>query len=441
MNLFEYNEQTNTQKKAPLATRMRPENLDEFEGQQKIVGPGTLLRNSIETDNLQSIILYGPPGTGKTTLAHIIAEVTQSKFKKINAVMAGVKDIREVVQEAKENLSFYGNRTIVFIDEIHRFNKSQQDALLPYVEEGLLTLIGATTENPMFSVNKALLSRSRIFSLEPLSNEQIDRLINRALKDRDRGLGNYNVEFSQEALSHIITMANGDARSALNALETAVMSTPPREDGVRRIDLKTAIDALQKPNVNYTKDGDEHYDVISAFIKSIRGSDPDGAVYWLARMIYAGEDLNFICRRLVISAAEDIGLADPQAIVVANSCAQAVERIGLPEGRIILAEATVYLALAPKSNSVYNSINKALAAIEGGMIGSVPLHLRDGSAGGKEKMGYGAEYLYPHNYDNHWVEQEYLPEEAKKQNFYNPVKQGKEKEMINNWALRTEKKI
>lgn len=434
MDLFDYGKKDKAKQKAPLAVRMRPKTLEEFEGQEHIVGEGKLLRQAIEADKLQSIILYGPPGSGKTTLAHIIANLTNSNFKIINAVMAGVKDIRKVVDEAKEELKFYGQSTIVFIDEIHRFNKSQQDALLPFVEDGLITLIGATTENPMFNVNKALISRSRVFSLEPLAETAIVRLIEKAIKDKERGLGTYNVELTDEAKDHFVNVASGDVRKALNALEVAVLATVPNRDGVRIISLETAEDAIQKRNINYTKDGDEHYDVISAFIKSVRGSDPDAAVYWLARMLYAGEDINFITRRLIILAAEDIGLADPQALVLANSCAQTVERIGMPEARIILAETTIYLALAPKSNSAYLAINKAMAEVERGKTGNVPNHLREGGGGTRELLGHGSGYKYPHDFEHHWTKQDYLPDEVREAIFYEPVKQGLERDLVCNWS-------
>ncbi len=438
MDLFASANQEAKQDAAPLALRMRPKTLAEFEAQHHIVGAGSLLRRAIEADRLQSIILYGPPGTGKTTLATIIANQTEAKFVSLNAVMAGVNDIKRVVEQAKNDLTYYGTKTILFIDEIHRFNKAQQDALLPFVEKGVVTLIGATTENPMFTVNKALLSRSRIFALEALPEESMERLLLRAVADGERGLGSYQAQVMPEAMQHIIQVANGDARSALNALELAVLTTAPDSDGVRRITLAVAEQAIQRRRINYTKGGDEHYDVISAFIKSIRGSDPQAAVYWLARMIYAGEDPEFIARRLMISAAEDVGLADPNAMTVAVSAAQALERLGLPEGRIPLAEATVYLALAPKSNSAYAALNQALEVVEKGLDQGVPTHLRDGSNGGNERLGLGRGYIYPHDYPGHWVAQEYLPKPLQGMRFYRPGSEGQEKEMAENWRRRSD---
>lgn len=423
----------------PLAVRMRPRTLDEFEAQDQIVGPGSLLRRAIEADRLQSLILYGPPGSGKTTLASIIANMTKANFVTLNAVMAGVADIRQVVEQAKSDLKYYGRKTILFIDEIHRFNKAQQDALLPFVEKGVVILIGATTENPMFTVNKALLSRSRIFALQALPDESVRRLLLRALQDEERGLGKYHAEVTEEALAHLVSVANGDARSALNALEIAVLTTAPDEDNRRRITLEIAEQAIQRRRLDYTRGGDEHYDVISAFIKSIRGSDPQAAVYWLARMLYAGEDPAFIARRLMISAAEDIGLADPMALTVAVSAAQAVERLGLPEGRIPLAEAAVYLALAPKSNSAYLSIDAALREVEKGVAAPVPNHLRDGSNGGDKRLGIGVGYKYPHDYPHHWVDQAYLPDELAEAEFYRPGAEGAEKALAEQWQRRVGK--
>lgn len=436
MDLFDSANQQVKHEAAPLALRMRPTTFAEFEAQHHIVGEGSLLRRAIEADRLQSLILYGPPGSGKTTLASIIANHTRSNFVTINAVMAGVNDIRQVVEQARNDLNYYGRRTILFIDEIHRFNKAQQDALLPFVEKGIVILIGATTENPMFTVNKALLSRSRIFALEPLPPQSVRRLLERALTDKERGLGQYRAVVDEEAMQHFIQVANGDARSALNALELAVLTTAPGEDGQRHITVQVAEQAIQRRRLNYTKGGDEHYDVISAFIKSIRGSDPQAAIYWLARMIYAGEDPEFISRRLIISAAEDIGLADPAALTVAVSAAQALERLGMPEGRIPLAEATVYLALAPKSNSAYKALDEALQAVENGQDEGVPNHLRDGSNGGYERLGLGRGYLYPHDYPRHFVKQDYLPESLKGASFYRPGSEGRERDLVQLWRGR-----
>ncbi len=417
-------------KKAPLAERMRPRDLADFEEQQDILGPGKPLRRAIENDSLGSIILHGPPGTGKTTLAKIIAKMTKSHFETMNAVMAGVSDIRRVVQEAEERRSFYGDGTILFIDEIHRFNKSQQDALLPFVENGLITLIGSTTENPLFTVNRPLLSRSRLFRFEPLSTEAILKILNKALKDKERGLGQYKTAFEEKALEQIALASNGDARGALNCLELAVMTNPPGKDGVRYISIEAAREACGGRVLQFDRQ-DEHYDVISAFIKSMRGSDPQATVYWLARLIYAGEDPGFICRRIMIHAAEDVGLADPRALVVASAAAQAVERIGLPEARIVMAEAAIYVAMAPKSNSVVIAIDEAMNTVEKEIATGVPAHLRDSSYAKLEKMsGRRTEpYLYPHDYKDHYVKQQYLPDNLTGKKFYKPSESGEEKEI------------
>jgi len=407
---FAYEQQGGSGKQKPLAARMRPQTIQDVIGQSHIIAPGKLLRRAIEADQVSSLIFYGPPGTGKTTLAKVIARSTRSYFSELNAVTAGVGDIRKVVEEAKERLVMAGQRTTLFVDEIHRFNKSQQDALLPFVEEGTIILIGATTENPFFEVNAALLSRSQIFSLQPLTHEELKQVIDRALQDEENGLGELDVQLTPEAQEHLIQYAEGDARRLLNALELAVTTTPQGADGSITVTLDVAVESIQRRAVRYDKSGDNHYDTISAFIKSIRGSDPDAALYWLARMIDAGEDPRFIARRLVISASEDIGNADPQAITVAISCFQAVELVGMPEGRIALGQATTYLATAPKSNAAYNGINQALAHIQKEGHKPVPIHLRDSAYKGASKLGHGKGYLYPHNYPYGYVQQQYLPD-------------------------------
>ena len=398
--------------RAPLAQRMRPQSIDEIIGQEHILAPGKLLRRSIDTDRLSSIILYGPPGCGKTTIANVIAKVTHKFFQNLNAVTDGVPELRKVVKKAEDDLALYNQQTILFIDEIHRFNKSQQDALLPWVEKGVVILIGATTQNPFFSLNPALLSRSLIFKLEALEISDVVGLLTRALSDKERGLGNYHTDVSEEALEHLANCAQGDVRIALNGLELAVISSAPDENGVRHIDLAAAEESIQRPAVVYDNTGDEHYDIVSAFIKSMRGSDADAAVYYLARMLDAGEDPLFIARRMVILAAEDVGLADPNALVVAQSAANALQFVGLPEGRIILSEAVIYLACAPKSNSAYMAIDTALADLRSGKAAPVPKHLRDSHYKGAAKFGHGKGYKYPHDYEGAWVEQEYLPEKS-----------------------------
>ena len=429
MDLFEANRQNQLKKEAPLPDRMRPRTIDEFVGQEDIVGPGKLLRRAIEADHLSSVIFYGPPGTGKTALATVVANTTKAFFEKLNAVTSGVADIKQVVKNARDRLGMYNQRTILFIDEIHRFNKSQQDALLPYVEDGTIILIGATTENPYFEVNPPLLSRSRVFKFNSLTDRDIARLVRLALADEERGLGRYHLNLHDEALNHIVNIANGDARSALNAIELAVLTTPPNKQGVREITLEVAEESIQKRSVIYDKSGDQHYDVISAFIKSLRGSDPDAALHWLARMIYAGEDPRFIARRLLVHAAEDVGLADPNALVVAMSAAYALDYVGMPEARLPLAEATLYIATAPKSNSVKMGIDVALDDIENRKLGPVPVHLRDSSYKGASRMGHGKGYKYPHDFTENYVEQQYLPDELRDVQYYVPYDNGYEKDI------------
>jgi len=418
-DLFGQAAETQMKSEAPLAARMRPRTLDEFVGQEEIVGPGKLLRRAIESDRLfSSIILWGPPGTGKTTLARIIANTTKSQFETLNAVMSGVADIRKVVNEARERRKLYRQRTILLVDEIHRFNKAQQDALLPHVEDGTLILIGATTENPYFEVNSALISRSRLFRLNTLTDQQVMALMRHALADSKRGYGARKVDITPEAMLHFAHMAGGDARNALNALELAVESTPPT-NGVTHIDLAVAQDSIQRRAVLYDKEGDAHYDTISAFIKSVRGSDPDAALYWLAKMIYAGEDPRFVMRRLLILAGEDIGLADPMGAVVAAACAQTLDYIGMPEGMYPLAEATLYLATAPKSNSA-GGYFRARAQIEAEGAGEVPDPLRDANRD-RKGLGHGEGYIYPHDFPEHWAPQNYLPREIAGMTFYAPL--------------------
>jgi len=422
MDLFEHARQDQFKREAPLAYRMRPRNFDEFVGQEHIVGEGTLLRRAIEADRLTSIILWGPPGSGKTTLANIIAESTASHFDTLSAVLAGVKDLREIIAATKERRNLHGQRTVLFIDEIHRWNKAQQDSLLPYVEEGMIILVGATTENPTFEIIRPLLSRSRIFELHPLSDENICTIVQQALEDETRGFGFRKIELRDDALEHIVRIADGDARNALNALELAVLTTPPAEDGTIVVDLAVAQESIQKRAVAYDKGGDEHYDTISAFIKSVRGSDPDAALYWLAKMIKAGEDPRFIMRRLLILAGEDIGLADPNGIVVASACANGFEWVGLPEGLYHLGLATLYLATAPKSNSV-GAVFAAMADVEEGTSTIVPLHLRTSP---RDRQQDDPAYKYPHAFPNHYVEQQYLPEELQGKHWYDPSPMGYE---------------
>ncbi len=424
MNLFENHSQQITASEAPLADRLRPRQLDEFIGQEHILGQGRLLRRAIQADRLSSLIFYGPPGTGKTTLARIIANTTNAHFIAINAVLAGVKDIREAIDGAQTQRGYHNQRTILFVDEVHRFNKSQQDAMLPWVENGTIILIGATTENPFFEVNKALVSRSRLFQLKPLTETDLRRVLEQAISDRDRGYGNLAVQIDEEAIAHLANVANGDARSLLNALELAVETTEPDANGAIAITLAVAEESIQQRAVLYDKEGDAHFDTISAFIKSVRGSDPDAALYWLAKMVYAGEEPRFILRRLLILASEDVGLADPQAVVVVNACAEAFDRIGLPEGRYHLAQATLYLANAPKSNSLMGFFD-AIAAVEQERQSDVPNPLKDSNRD-KKGFGHGAGYLYPHAYRDHWIEQQYLPSSLQGQVFYQPSDQGAE---------------
>jgi putative ATPase len=427
MDLFEYSLSDQLSKDAPLAARMRPRTLDELVGQEHIVGPGRLLRRAIEADRLGSIILWGPPGTGKTSLASVIANTTESAFEAMSAVTAGVKELRQVIAAARNRRVMRGLRTILLVDEIHHFTKTQQDALLPHVEEGLITLIGITTENPYFEVIGALVSRSRVFRLEPLSDEETALILERALSDAERGLADSGAELDQEALAHVVRVAGGDARIALNALELAVETTDPDDDGVIRITLEIAEDSIQRRALLYDKDGDAHYDTISAFIKSLRGSDPDAALYWLAKMIYAGEDPRFIARRMIIVASEDIGNADPQALTLAASAAQALEWVGLPEAQYNLAQAAIYLATAPKSNST-GAYFKALADVEEEGLVEVPDHLKDSSRD-RKALGHGEGYLYPHHYPDHFVRQQYLPDRIQGRRYYTPSDQGYEKKI------------
>ena len=439
MDLFEQRQQQLIAAEAPLAARMRPRSLLEFVGQSAIIGPGRLLRRAIEADQLSSLIFYGPPGTGKTTLARVIANTTRAQFVAINAVLGGVKDIREAIAQAKTHRGQYGQRTILFVDEVHRFNKSQQDALLPSVENGTVILIGATTENPFFEVNKALVSRSRIFQLKPLEASDLEAIFEQTLSDSQRGYGDKQIEIDDEARSHLINVANGDARTLLNAFELAVETTPAGDRGIIHITLPVAEDSIQQRAVLYDKEGDAHFDTISAFIKSVRGSDPDAALYWLARMVYAGEDPRYIFRRMVILAGEDVGMADPNAVVVVTGCAAAFDRVGMPEGRYPLAQAALYLATAPKSNSVMAFFD-ALATVQSEREGGVPNAMRDATRD-KKGFGHGADYLYPHAYRDHWVAQQYLPSSLQGQVFYQPSNQGYEAKIQTQVARRREAQL
>lgn len=417
MDLFEYARSNSRQTEAPLASRIRPATLDEVVGQQHIIGKDKLLYRAIKADKLSSIIFYGPPGTGKTTLAKVIANTTSAQFVQLNATVAGKKDMEEVIKGAKDNLGMYGKKTILFIDEIHRFNKGQQDYLLPFVEDGTVILIGATTENPYFEVNGALISRSIIFELKPLEKEDIKTLITRAVYDEEKGMGAYHACIEEDALEFLADIAGGDARTALNAVELGIMTTERSEDGKIHITLDVASECIQKRVVRYDKTGDNHYDTISAFIKSMRGSDPDAAVFYLAKMLYAGESVTFIARRIMICASEDVGNADPQALQVAVAAAQAVERVGMPESQLILAQAALYVATAPKSNSATLAIQEAMKAVQL-MRTTVPGHLQDSHYGGAGKLGHGIGYEYAHDYPKHFSWQRYLPEELGDRKFY-----------------------
>ena len=428
MDLFDYMREKKSEKESPLASRLRPTTLEEVVGQQHIIGKDKLLYRAIKADKLSSIIFYGPPGTGKTTLAKVIANTTSADFCQINATVAGKKDMEEVVQKAKNNLGMYGKKTILFVDEIHRFNKGQQDYLLPFVEDGTIILIGATTENPYFEVNGALISRSSVFELKSLDKEDIKTLLRRAVYDVEKGMGSYHATIDENALEFLADISGGDARNALNAIELGILTTVRGADGKIHITLDVAEECIQKRVVRYDKTGDNHYDTISAFIKSIRGSDPDAAVFYLAKMLYAGEDIKFIARRLMISASEDIGNADPNALTVAVSASQAVERIGMPEAQIILAQATTYLASAPKSNASYLSIEAAMDCVRN-VKTTVPTHLQDAHYKGAAKLGHGIGYKYAHDYPDHYVEQQYLPNEIAGEVFYQPTEIGYEKQM------------
>ena len=431
MDLFEYVREKNMEKEAPLASRLRPTTLEEVVGQQHIIGKDKLLYRAIKADKLSSIIFYGPPGTGKTTLAKVIAHTTSAEFRQINATVAGKKDMEDVIKKAQDLKGMYQKKTILFVDEIHRFNKGQQDYLLPFVEDGTIILIGATTENPYFEVNSALISRSSIFELKPLSKEDIKKLLERAVYDVEKGMGSYGAVIDEEALDFLADVAGGDARSALNAVELGILTTERSTDDKIHITIDVAAECIQKRVMNYDKTGDNHYDTISAFIKSMRGSDPDAAVYYLAKMLYAGEDIKFIARRIMICAAEDVGNADPMALTVAVSASQAIERIGMPEAQIILSQAAIYVATAPKSNSAVNAIFEAMDNVKK-MKTTVPSYLQDAHYGGAANMGRGIGYKYAHDYPNHYVEQQYLPDEIKDEKFYHPSDNGHEKD-IKEW--------
>ena len=426
MDLFDYMRENNMEKESPLAARLRPTTIDEIVGQKHILAKDKLLYRAIKADKISSIILYGPPGTGKTTIAKVIANTTSAQFTQINATVAGKKDMEEVVAKAKDDFGMYGKKTILFVDEIHRFNKGQQDYLLPFVEDGTIVLIGATTENPYFEVNGALISRSAIFELKPLEKDDIKELILRAVTDKDRGMGGYDAVIEEDALEFLADLSGGDARNALNAVELGIMTTERSEDGKIHITLDVAQECIQKRGMRYDKDGDNHYDTVSAFIKSMRGSDPDAAVYYLAKMLYAGESVTFIARRIMICASEDVGNADPNALCVAVAAAQAVERIGMPEAQIILSHAVTYVACAPKSNAACVAIEEAMATVKQTGNLKVPTHLQDAHYKGAAKLGHGVGYMYAHDYDKHYVEQQYLPYELNGKEFYRPSGNGYE---------------
>jgi len=437
MDLFDYMREQKSDKESPLASRLRPTCLEEVVGQQHIIGKDKLLYRAIKADKLGSLIFYGPPGTGKTTLAKVIANTTSAEFQQINATIAGKKDMEEVVRQAKNNMGMYGKKTILFVDEIHRFNKGQQDYLLPFVEDGTLILIGATTENPYFEVNGALISRSSVFELKSLDKEDIKILLRRAVYDYEKGMGSYRAEITEEALEFLADISGGDARNALNAIELGILTTERSEDGKIHITIDVAQECIQKRVVRYDKTGDNHYDTISAFIKSMRGSDPDAAVYYLAKMLYAGEDIKFIARRMMICASEDVGNADPNALTVAVSASQAVERIGMPEAQIILAQAATYIASAPKSNASYLAISAAMESVKNQKT-TVPAHLQDAHYKGSAQLGHGVGYKYAHDYPEHYVKQQYLPDEIRDAKFYEPTDIGYEKsikERLERFAL------
>lgn len=431
MDIFDYARSVNSEKESPLASRLRPKTLDQVVGQEHIIGKDKLLYRAIKADKLSSIIFYGPPGTGKTTLAKVIANTTSADFMQLNATVAGKKDMEDVVAKAKQNMAMSGRKTILFIDEIHRFNKGQQDYLLPFVEDGTVVLIGATTENPYFEVNSALISRSIVFELHPLSVENIKTLILRAVNDKTDGMGIYNGVIDDDAVMFLAEISNGDARTALNAVELGILTTDPAQDGKIHITLEVAQQCVQKRALKYDKSGDNHYDTISAFIKSMRGSDPDAAVYYLSRMLYAGESVDFISRRILICAAEDVGMANPQALVVANAAAQAVHQVGMPEAQIILSEAVIYVASSPKSNSACNAIFAANEVVRSTVTAKVPAHLQDAHYKGSAKLGHGIGYKYAHDYPNHYVKQQYLPDGLEDSRFYEPGDLGYEVEVKN----------
>ena len=431
MDIFDYARSVNSEKESPLASRLRPKTLDQVVGQEHIIGKDKLLYRAIKADKLSSIIFYGPPGTGKTTLAKVIANTTSADFMQLNATVAGKKDMEDVVAKAKQNMAMSGRKTILFVDEIHRFNKGQQDYLLPFVEDGTVVLIGATTENPYFEVNSALISRSIVFELHPLSVENIKTLILRAVNDKTDGMGIYNGVIDDDAVMFLAEISNGDARTALNAVELGILTTDPAQDGKIHITLEVAQQCVQKRALKYDKSGDNHYDTISAFIKSMRGSDPDAAVYYLSRMLYAGESVDFISRRILICAAEDVGMANPQALVVANAAAQAVHQVGMPEAQIILSEAVIYVASSPKSNSACNAIFAANEVVRSTVTAKVPVHLQDAHYKGSAKLGHGIGYKYAHDYPNHYVKKQYLPDGLEDSRFYEPGDLGYEVEVKN----------